>query len=145
VPNLQLSNNKALCNVSRQCYCLSRASRYGLCWSFWPLSKCQEAETISEVWVPIPIDSIITGMMDSRDDRLKWTQNQGKAWYSAHRKSFSFTRLRSHWRQNSCLFKQSGILPTLPGSCVSRSTDLIISFKSVNYQNILYLFPMIIW
>lgn len=30
--------------------------------------------------------------------RLKWTQNEGKAWYSAHCKSFSFTRLRSHWR-----------------------------------------------
>lgn len=98
VPNLQLWNHKALCNESTQCYCLSRVSRYDLCWSFWSLPKCQAAETISQVWVPIPIDSMITGMTAGREDRFKWTRNQGKAWHSAHCKSLSFTRLRSHCR-----------------------------------------------
>jgi len=51
-------------------------------------------------------------MTDDEDDKLKWTRNQGKARYSAYCKSFPFTRLRSHCRQNSCPFKQEfRILP----------------------------------
>jgi hypothetical protein len=85
---------------------------------------------------------MITGMMAGREDRFKWTRNQGKVWYSAHCKSFSFTRPISHCRQNSWPFKRSsGSYPDI-SRFLWKLFQLIIIFKSVDYQNILYLFPM---